>query len=746
MNRRRHVPRQSHRAGLVIAIGCLFAAASCGSSSTTPALASTPGKGAAPPVASAPPVAFAPPIASAPSPEDQLPALGDIPFYRGDVLGQSIDPGPGPSGEPQLAWHASTGASSVWPLLVEALVIGGTPDGAAVAVDARTGIQRWRFKPTGGIAQSIAAADGTVFLDGPSTVYAVDVQTGAKRWQQRVAAPFRGVVVNGTVYVASYGGAVGLSAMTGAVVWKSPMLGDAPSTVVRVADGVAYISAGDGRIYAVDIASGAERWPPVQTISQNPGGVEIVGDTLYTGTVQGNATEPVGMLYAIDRATGTVRWKFHNPSMTQLGAGPVRDGVLYAAGAQDGIYALRDDGSQPTVLWHTEAPTAWFALVLVGDTLYEQRDDGSIGAYAAADGHLLWETPAVGSPSRGLLVSGGMIFAANDTQGLMALADPSLIALLPELTPSRPAVPGPTASLPPDPFSIVRATPWATTGLAIPLGMDNGPDGLLYILDTKPSVTVIDPRDGHVVRVWGRQGEGNGEFNLTRRDDNPGFGDIGVGPDGLVYVADGSNHRVQVFRPDGTWSTSFGSFGTGEGQFGSIGQIAIGADGSVYVTDDQPNPLSKFTSDGKFLWRSPKPAGDPDLSSPLHGIVVRADGSVILDCEGCGHLLVFDPVDGHVRERIPVSVDLGGPIQTDSAGNLFVARSGYDEAELLVGASGRILGGEYLEPGGRITNEGNGHVEWGDIFWPSPVFLPDGRGFSFGGAGLLELKVTPPAP
>ena len=34
------------------------------------------------------------------------------------------------------------------------------------------------------------------------------------------------------------------------------------------------------------------------------------------------------------------------------------------------------------------------------------------------------------------------------------------------------------------------------------------------------------------------------------------------------------------------------------------------------------------------------------------------------------------------------------------------------------------------------------HPEWGDLFWPSPVFLADGRAFSLGKGGLRELKVT----
>ena len=66
----------------------------------------------------------------------------------------------------------------------------------------------------------------------------------------------------------------------------------------------------------------------------------------------------------------------------------------------------------------------------------------------------------------------------------------------------------------------------------------------------------------------GRAGAGPGEFDLSRPDDNPGNGDIAVAKDGTVYVADGTNHRIQAFKPDGTFIRQFGSFGTGPGEFG----------------------------------------------------------------------------------------------------------------------------------------------------------------------------------
>src|SRR3954453_6605542 len=146
------------------------------------------------------------------SPNLALPPLVDIPAFRSDPLGGSIDPVPGPESEPVIAWHTPYGASNVWPLLVSDLVIGGSNDGALVALDARTGEQKWRFAPSEGVTRSIGAAGGSVFVDAPAHVYALDVTTGSQLWQADAAKPVRGVVVDGVFYVPPLGGAVGFDA------------------------------------------------------------------------------------------------------------------------------------------------------------------------------------------------------------------------------------------------------------------------------------------------------------------------------------------------------------------------------------------------------------------------------------------------------------------------------------------------------------------------------------------------------
>jgi DNA-binding beta-propeller fold protein YncE len=52
------------------------------------------------------------------------------------------------------------------------------------------------------------------------------------------------------------------------------------------------------------------------------------------------------------------------------------------------------------------------------------------------------------------------------------------------------------------------------------------------------------------ISVWGKEGSGKGQFQSptsASQDRN-----------GNVYVVDQGNHRIQIFKPDGTYITEFG--------------------------------------------------------------------------------------------------------------------------------------------------------------------------------------------
>jgi DNA-binding beta-propeller fold protein YncE len=129
-------------------------------------------------------------------------------------------------------------------------------------------------------------------------------------------------------------------------------------------------------------------------------------------------------------------------------------------------------------------------------------------------------------------------------------------------------------------------------------GEFSGPFGIA--VDAANDVFVVDQLNGRVQRfssdgtvsAWGAPGAGPGELRTP-------FG-IAVSA-GRAYVADFGNDRVQEFAFDGTPLGSFGTRGTGDGQFQRPAAVAIGSDGSLYVTDHFNDRVERFTGDGRFV-------------------------------------------------------------------------------------------------------------------------------------------------
>lgn len=119
-----------------------------------------------------------------------------------------------------------------------------------------------------------------------------------------------------------------------------------------------------------------------------------------------------------------------------------------------------------------------------------------------------------------------------------------------------------------------------------------GPTGEVIVADAyNHRVQVFTPA-GAFVRRWGGplgvglKGDGRGQFDVA----------TGVGTDrqGRIYVADFSNHRVQVFSAKGRWVGTFGTYGTGPGQFDHPTDVAVSPDGTIYVVDFGNNRIQLF--------------------------------------------------------------------------------------------------------------------------------------------------------
>lgn len=112
-------------------------------------------------------------------------------------------------------------------------------------------------------------------------------------------------------------------------------------------------------------------------------------------------------------------------------------------------------------------------------------------------------------------------------------------------------------------------------------------NGNVFVVDTYPSDMVLKLRsDGTHLTSWGSDGTGAGQFDTPTR--------AAVDPSGNVYVVDYGNNRVEIFSNDGGYLGQFGGTGSGPGQFAGPMGIAIDANGFVYVADANNNRIEKF--------------------------------------------------------------------------------------------------------------------------------------------------------
>ena len=100
--------------------------------------------------------------------------------------------------------------------------------------------------------------------------------------------------------------------------------------------------------------------------------------------------------------------------------------------------------------------------------------------------------------------------------------------------------------------------------------------------------------DGKCIESVGKEGSGPLEFDCPCG--------IAISPTiGHIYIADSNNHRIQVLNPDLTFSHTFGIHGFAVGQLNLPVHVAIDRQGLVYVTEYLNHRVQTFTPEGQVL-------------------------------------------------------------------------------------------------------------------------------------------------
>jgi DNA-binding beta-propeller fold protein YncE len=134
----------------------------------------------------------------------------------------------------------------------------------------------------------------------------------------------------------------------------------------------------------------------------------------------------------------------------------------------------------------------------------------------------------------------------------------------------------------------------ADSGLKRPVGLAwNEASDRLYIADAVGQQVLVYGSGGERLLSWGSRGSGDGEFNF------PSY--IALSRSGEVLVTDALNYRVQAFDQNGKFLWKMGQQGDGSGDFAAPKGLATDNEGHVYVVDALFDGVQIFDREGSLL-------------------------------------------------------------------------------------------------------------------------------------------------
>ena len=211
---------------------------------------------------------------------------------------------------------------------------------------------------------------------------------------------------------------------------------------------------------------------------------------------------------------------------------------------------------------------------------------------------------------------------------------------------------------------------------AIAVAVDTA--GYVYVaVSTSQTIEKYTAAGVYVTSIGG-PGSGNGQFNNVRG--------IAFDSSNNMYVADTSNRRVQKFAPPGsptnphTYTTQWGTFGTGNGQFYAVSAITVDGSGNILVADGNLNRIQKFTNTGTYTSQfGTSGSGNGQFNNP-GGIAFDATGNVYVSDGGNNRVQVFNPTYVYTSQWGTSGSGNGqfnapGQVRVDAVGNIAVADS-----------------------------------------------------------------------
>ena len=176
------------------------------------------------------------------------------------------------------------------------------------------------------------------------------------------------------------------------------------------------------------------------------------------------------------------------------------------------------------------------------------------------------------------------------------------------------------------------------THLGAPQDLAFLPDGTILVADGLRNARIAKfDKEGKFIGSWGSRGNGPGQLS--------GVHAIAIDRERRVYVADRSNHRVQVFDEKGTvldiWP-----------DLRQPNDIFVSADGHIWVVDGTNARLLQFDRNGKRLYMWGTYGTQPGQFWEPHQIAVDSEGTLYIADSFGGRTQKYVQGKGADRSRL----------------------------------------------------------------------------------------------
>lgn len=303
------------------------------------------------------------------------------------------------------------------------------------AIDLGSGAARWQYPPEPERNRTFYAPpavtdEGVVIVgDFANQLTALRAESGAVVWGPEPLSGDRNdrviggpVVAGDLVLVPSTGGRLYARRLSdGAAAWSFPAADDDPLeeaiwAAPLVVDERVYIAAMDHRVYAVDLATGRELWAAAPdlggALADTPA---LAGDLLLVGSF-------AGQLVALDAERGEVRWEYDAADWV-WGSPAVASDTAYFGDLSGQLYAVSLKGGSE--LWSASIGGQIAASpVLNGDLIYVASESGVLTVRNVANSNPAWQATREGQLlTEPLLVDGTLLVASNGGDPLLTAYD-----------------------------------------------------------------------------------------------------------------------------------------------------------------------------------------------------------------------------------------------------------------------------------------------------------------------------------